>query len=251
VRQLLPSTAPPAAADLTATYGADDRPAPPGRPWVLANMVASVDGATAVDGRSGALGGPVDRAAFTAIRAIPDVILVAAGTARAEGYGPPKTPEAIQATRERRGQSAKPRIALVTRSVDLDLDTDLFADPTSRCIVVVPTDAPADRVAAVRAVADVLEAGTGGVDLPECLRQLRAGGASVVLAEGGPSLLGQLAAADLIDEQCLTVSPNVVSGGSPRIIHGDPVPDGLAPMRLARILEEDGVLLLRYVRDRD
>ena len=55
-------------------------------------MVATVDGATAVDGRSGGLGGPADKGVFGAIRAVADVILVGAGTVRAERYGSPRTP---------------------------------------------------------------------------------------------------------------------------------------------------------------
>lgn len=250
VRELLPHAGQPGAVDAVDAYAADPRPAPPDRPWVLVNMVSSVDGATAVHGRSGALGGPADRAAFTAIRGVADVILVAAGTARTEGYGPPRTPEPLQQARRARGQSAKPRIALVTRSVDLDFGSELFGDPASRCLVMVPDDAPADPVAAAREVADVVEVGHGGVDLAAGLRHLRAVGASVVLAEGGPSLLGQLAGADLIDEVCLTLSPALVAGDSARIVHGDAVPGGLAPLLLDRVLEQDGVLLLRYVRDR-
>lgn len=233
-----------------AAYAADDRPAPAHRPWVLVNMVASADGATAVDGRSGALGGSADRAAFSAIRAVADVILVAAGTARAEGYGPPRTPPALQSLRAARGQSAKPRIALVTRRVDLDLSSELFGDPDSRCLVVVPEDAPADRVAAAAERADVVVAGTGGVDLAGALGRLREAGASVVLAEGGPSLLGQLVAADLVDELCLTLSPALVAGESARVTHGPDLPDGLAPLRLVRVIEDGGVLLLRYVVER-
>lgn len=248
VRQLLPH--PLEDVDPVAAYAADERPAPPGRPWLLANMVASADGATAVEGRSGALGGPADRAAFTAIRAVADVILVAAGTARAEGYGPPRTPVALQAAREARGQTPKPRIAIVTRRVDLDLGAELFGDPDSRCLVVLPEDTATDRVAAVAAVADVVPAGRGGVDLRACLAHLRAAGVAVVLAEGGPSLLGQLVADDLVDELCLTLAPALVAGESDRIVHGADLPEGLAPLRLDRVLEQDGTLLLRYVRHR-
>lgn len=245
MRQLLPVAL--AEVDPVAAYAGDARPTPTGRPWVLVNMVASVDGATAVDGRSGALGGPVDRAAFTAIRAVPDVILVAAGTARAEGYGPPRTPTDLQRARAARGQTAKPRLALVTRSVELDFAGELFADPASRCLVITPEDAPAERLAAAATVADVVTAGRGGVDLPAALAQLGAAGATVVLAEGGPSLLGQLAAANLVDELCLTLSPTLVAGESARIVHGPDLPGGLDPLHLERVLEQDGVLLLRYV----
>ena len=231
-------------------YTADARPAPADRPWVLVNMVCSVDGATAVDGVSGTLGGQADRAAFTAIRAVADVILVAAGTARAEGYGPPRTPPGVRQQRTARGQAPKPRIALVTRRVDLDFGSALFGDPASRCIVVVPADAPAGRVVAAEAVADVLPAGRGDVDLPSALQAMHGLGVRTVLCEGGPSLLGQLASDDLIDEVCLTVSPHLVGGDSARIAHGDALPGGVAPLRLARILEEEDVLLFRYLRDR-
>lgn len=82
--------------DPLAKHEALDRPTPPDRPYVLVNMVASLDGATtagpaagsAGDGRavSGGLGTAADRAVFSALRAVPDVILVAAGTANAERY---------------------------------------------------------------------------------------------------------------------------------------------------------------------
>ncbi|MBL8776260.1 MAG: pyrimidine reductase family protein [Acidimicrobiales bacterium] len=248
MRQLLPAALPEV--DPVTTYAGDARPAPEGRPWVLVNMVASTDGATAVEGRSGALGGPVDRAAFTALRAIPDVILVAAGTARAEGYGPPRTPPELQAARQARGQTAKPRIALVTRTLDLDFDGELFSDPASRCLVIAPEDADSERLAAAAGVADVVIAGRGGVDLPAALAHLAAAGTTVVLAEGGPSLLGQLVAADLVDELCLTLSPTLVAGESARIVHGPDLPSGLAPLHLDRVLEQDGTLLLRYLVDR-
>ena len=248
VRQLLPH--PVDDVDPVALYATDERPVPADRPWVMANMVASADGATAVDGRSGALGGPADRAAFTAIRAVADVILVAAGTARTEGYGPPRTPPALQGQRRARGQTPKPRIAVVTRRVDLDLGAELFGDPDSRCLVVLPEDTATERVAAVAEVADVVPAGRGGVDLKACLAHLRTAGVAVVLAEGGPSLLGQLVAADLVDELCLTLAPALVAGESDRIVHGADLPDGLAPLHLDRVLEQDGTLLLRYRRVR-
>ena len=69
-----------------------DLPDVAGRPGVRLNMIASVDGATAVDGVSGGLGGPADRRVFGVLRSLADVVLVAAGTVRAEGYGPPRCP---------------------------------------------------------------------------------------------------------------------------------------------------------------
>jgi riboflavin biosynthesis pyrimidine reductase len=68
----------------------------------------------------------------------------------------------------------------------------------------------------------------------------------VVLSEGGPSLNGQLLAAGLVDELCLSLAPLLAGGESARIAHGA-APPTPARMRLARVLEEDGMLFLRYV----
>ena len=58
------------------------------RPWVRANMVSSIDGAGSVDGHSAGLSSPPDKQIFALLRAQADVVLVGAGTARAEAYGP-------------------------------------------------------------------------------------------------------------------------------------------------------------------
>jgi riboflavin biosynthesis pyrimidine reductase len=167
-----------------------DLPPAEGRPAVRLNMIASVDGATAVDGTSGGLGGPADRRVYLALRALADVVLVAAGTVRAEGYGPPALPDELAAARRRAGRGPGPRIAVVTRSLDLDWDADLFvrADPRARPIVLTTSDAPAAGRAPAERVAQVLAAGEGSVDLGGALAALGEGGARSVLAEGGPSL---------------------------------------------------------------
>jgi riboflavin-specific deaminase-like protein len=241
---LLPEATPDVAVDRA--YAEVDRPAPAGRPWVLVNMVATTDGGTAVDGRSGPLGGAPDRRVFPTIRAVADVVLAAAGTVRAESYGPPRTPEDLRAQRVARGQAEVPRLAIVTSSLDLDPTWELFTAAASPPFVVTTTDAPADRRAALEPVAELITAGEGRVDLPRALAQLADTGARVVVAEGGPSLNGQLLAAGLVDELCLTLAPLAIGGVSARIAHG---PE-LAPVELAlaHVLEEDGVLFLRYLR---
>src|SRR4051794_37753697 len=66
VRQLLPEAVDDV--DPLDCYGRDARPSPGDRPWVLLGMIASADGSTAVDGRSGKLGGAADKAVFAAVR---------------------------------------------------------------------------------------------------------------------------------------------------------------------------------------
>ncbi|MEM1332866.1 MAG: dihydrofolate reductase family protein [Actinomycetota bacterium] len=201
------------------------------RPWVQLCMVASLDGSTVVDGASGALSSPNDQAVLLRLRALAQVVLVGAGTAAGEGYGPPSTP----------GQ----RIAVVTRSGRLDLDNDLFRSGAAIIVTTTSTDLP-DGAADV----DVIRAGDSEVDLAEALRRLRAEiDVEVVQAEGGPMLNGALAAADLIDELALTVSPGVVGGDGPRLVRG--VNDVERPFDLAQLaVDDEQFLFQRWVRRR-
>jgi len=245
MRQLLPDLLDHP--DVAELYAADQRPSPVDRPWVISNMIASIDGAAALDGVSGGLGGPGDKVVFSALRSVADIIVAAAGTVRAEGYRPPRTPEAQQARRVARGQQAVPRIAVVTGTLDLDLGGPLFGESPTRPIVITGTRPSPEQLARASEVADVIVAGGDRVDLGDALRRLGTLGARVVLCEGGPSLNGQLVAHDLIDECCVTISPLLAGGDAARIMHG--VAPGVArPMRLARVLAEGDMLLLRYVR---
>lgn len=245
VRQLLPE---PTEIDPVAAHAIAHRPAPSDRPWVLINMVASVDGATAIDGVSGGLGGPADKKVFSAIRAVADVILVAAGTVRAEAYGPPRTPPERQAERTARGQAAYPRLALVSRSLDLDPNAALFLEAAEPPLVFTVSRAPAQRRAALAGRATVIDMDQGGdgVNLAGVMSYLHELGVRIVAAEGGPGLNGQLVTAGLVDELNISLSPLLVGGDSARVAHGaqaNPV-----PLALAHLWEEGDLLFARYVR---
>lgn len=212
--------------------------------WVAVNMVSSVDGVIAVDGVSGPLGGEGDLAGFRALRAAADVILVGAGTARAEQYGPPKVREGARAARVARGQSERPAVAVVSRSLDFDGAERLLEGDAH---VLVVTSGTADRGRrdglAARGVA-VVEAGEADVDLAGALDALAARGLGRVLCEGGPRLTHDLLVAGLVDELFVTVAPTVVGGDGPRIVGAAlPSPIGLS-LREGRL--HDGELLLRY-----
>ncbi len=218
----------------------------PDRPWVMTNMIASLDGGTAVDGLSGPLGGPADLKVFIALRAVADLIIVGAATATAESYKPPRPAADIQAARTARGQAPRPTVVVVSRSLSLEPTEPLFADPDHRPVILTVEDAPRDRVTRLSEVADLVIAGSGNVDLPLGLKALRSRG-EVALLEGGPSLNGQFVAAGLIDEWNQTIAPVLVSGPSARPAAGPPPPTP-TQLELTRLLTGDGLLFGRWVR---
>jgi riboflavin biosynthesis pyrimidine reductase len=224
VRQLLPRFLDPV--DPMAVYA--DLPVAAGRPGVRLNMIASLDGATAVAGVAGGLGGKADQALFALLRSLADVVLVAAGTVRAERYGPSTVP-----------------VAVVTRSCRLDWDSRFFTAALARPLVVTVATAPAEARARAAEVADVVVAGEHDVDLVEAVGALGARGFRAVLSEGGPILNAQLTAAGLLDELCLTLSPLLVGGDAKRLLAGPLLP-GPPALRLVSACEEDGFLFLRY-----
>ncbi|WIV56631.1 MULTISPECIES: pyrimidine reductase family protein [Amycolatopsis] len=220
-------------------------PAEPDRAWVQVNFVASADGAVEVDTTSAGLSHAADRRVFLLGRDLADVILVGAGTARAEDYrGVVAGPKRLE-RRRRLGFTGVPPIAVVTRTADLDPASRLFTETAVPPIVV--TTERADTAALEAAGAEVLRAGETDVDVPRVLDLLAARGLRRIACEGGPRLFAQLVEADRVDQLCLTVAPMLVAGPASRIAAGPvAVPRRLA---LASILVEDGFTLLRYRRD--
>ena len=221
---------------------------PPDRRWLRANMVASVDGAASADGRSGGLSSPADKRVFRVLRALADVIVVGAGTARAERYAAVTPEETTPTERVARCQTATPAIAVVTSRLDLDPGSGLFAGAATRSFVLTCAAADPRRLRALREVADVVVAGEDRVDLPVALDALAERGLRRMLCEGGPALLTQIAAAGRLDELCLTISPLLTGGGAGRILAGAGLSPPL-PLRLSHLLEQDGALFARYARE--
>jgi riboflavin biosynthesis pyrimidine reductase len=225
----------------------------PDQPWVRTNMITSVDGAVSIAGRSGGLSGVADRLVFMVLRSLADVVLVGAGTVRAENYG--KARRADLWPRLRAGRTATPPIAVLTRRLDLDLDGRLLGDSGTdddlvRPIILTTRAAPADKITAAAKVADVIA--SDDLSAASAISTLAGLGHRKILVEGGPGLLGQIVASGLLDELCLTVSPVLEGGHAPRIIAGAPelaqaaqIATGLT---LAMVLKDADFLLSRYVR---
>ena len=241
--------------ELAARYSYPDQAGGPAC-WLRANMVTSLDGAAAVGGRSGGLSGGADQQVFAMLRALADVILVGAGTARVEGYRPVRPRlEGVRWAWLRAGRTPSPPIAVVTRRLGLDLESPLLAGSPAhaRTIVITTEEAPPARRAQVAATADVIVAGRESVDIVAAVTALAGRGHRRILTEGGPYLLTQIIEAGLLDDLCLTLSPVLAGPGADRIVadigpRRGPGGAVARPLSLAHVLAEDGHLLCRYVR---
>jgi riboflavin biosynthesis pyrimidine reductase len=212
------------------------------------NFVSSLDGAIEVDGRSGALGGPGDERIFALLRELTDVVLVGAGTARTEGYGPARLPGSRRRTRVAEGQPVVPPIAVVTArglAPESRLLEPVDGSPPPLVLTTEQVIESADE--RVRDRADLVACGTTAVDLKAAVQALTERGLRRILCEGGPRLFTDLAALGLVDELCLTLSPQVAGPERARMTSGAAWTTPLG-MTLSSVLEQDGELYLRYTR---
>jgi riboflavin biosynthesis pyrimidine reductase len=144
------------------------------------------------------------------------------------------------------GLPEHPPLVLVSSRLELDPGSVMFTDAPARPIVLTHGGSPADRRRALSQVADVLVHGDAELDLPAALAELADRGLRQVLCEGGPHLLGSLTEADVVDELCLTVAPQLTGPGAGRITAGPPA--AARALRRGHVLTADDNLLLRYVR---
>lgn len=229
--------------DLAALYTTDaDR-----RPWLRVNFVSSADGAATQQGLSGGLSGAADQRVFEILRRLCDVVVVGAGTVRAEGYGAMRVGEASARWRSEHGLTPHPVFAIVSASLDLDPGNAMFGD-SPECPIILTTElSRPDAREALSEVAEVLICGRDRVEPDALVARLAERGLTRIHCEGGPRLFGDLVAGGVLDELCLTISPVLEAGPASRIATGaSPIaPVGL---RLAHTLVGGDALLLRYLR---
>lgn len=213
---------------------------------VRAVMLASVDGAvTGADGVAGSVGDPADRRLFAALRALADVVLVGAGTVRAEGYRDVQVPHRLRAARAARGRPDRVTLAVVT-------GTGVLPEPALKGDPLVITWSGAPGLAALRAALGddrvIVADGPvpGAVDVATAVRALATRGLTRVHAEGGPTLLSALVAAGAVDELCLTLGPLLVGGPAPRILDTPAWLDPPVRLELAHLLRAGDTLLGRW-----
>src|SRR4051812_40212859 len=240
MRRLLPDPAAELSTeDVVAAYRL-----PPGRA-LRVNFIAALDGATTVAGRSKGLQQPGDLLVFRILRALGDAILVGAGTAAAEGYGPMEDDPVVVRLRETLDRPATAPIVAVSRRASVPLDSRLIGGRAPSICVTCEAADPRRRAALTAAGLEVLVCGEANVDLPLALDRLAERGLEQLTCEGGPQLLHTALVAGVVDELDLSVSPVLAGGHEVRLLPDVPL---LAPVRLAlhQLLEEDGMLFSRY-----
>ncbi|MFI7074920.1 dihydrofolate reductase family protein [Micromonospora sediminicola] len=216
--------------------------------------VSSIDGLAAMNGTSAPLSGPGDQRVYQMVKRDADLVLIGAGTVRAEQYGPTMLTSLQVARRRSMGLAPYPTIAVVSRSLDLDLTGPLFQHHRGRHvpprpIIVAPAATMPTVDPALAERVDLVAAGETDVDLALAVQKLRSLGHHRLVCEGGPYLAGKMARAGLLDEICMTITPQLLAVPGPRIT----APSGTVPAgddwQLHRsLLDERGNLFLRYTR---
>ena len=230
---------------LAGCYAIEDR----SRQSVRVNFVASIDGAATDHGLSGGLSGKADKRVFDLLRRLSDVILVGAGTVRAEGYGAMRLDPASVQWRRQNGLADQPVFAIVSGTLGLDPESPAFTKAPVKALVVTVGASSRVKKEALSRVTDVLVCGEQKLDVDVMLDAFAKRGLRQVLCEGGPTLFGTLLDANRVNELCLTISPLIEGGDARRILVG--TPEKPRRMTLRHVLVSDGMLMLRYLRASD
>ncbi len=201
------------------------------RPYVIINMVSSLDGKAASDGKASQIGSSADRTLMRALRAHVDAVMVGSGTLRAEKLRL-DVPENLSRKRESRGLKPQPLAIVATTSGDVPLEENLLGSSPDNLLILATPTVPQSRLAALSRVAsvEIMPYETGDLHLldpTDALKVLKKRYAvDVLLIEGGPTFNHALISAGLVDELFLTMAPKLLGGEKPEtlnILEGSPL----------------------------
>jgi 2,5-diamino-6-(ribosylamino)-4(3H)-pyrimidinone 5'-phosphate reductase len=240
---------PPPGREVSAVY--EDLSLPPtgrrgsARPYVIINMISSVDGRTALEGQASGIGSATDRRTMRTLRSRADAVMIGAGTLRAEK---------LSLGLDEADSAPQPLAIIVAHTGDVPLEEHLIVKGGQEVLILL-SDAVSERVVErLRNLAPVMRApadSTGAVDLERALLALQAErGVESLVVEGGPGLNHALISRQLVDELFVTVAAELFGGSADRtltLLRGPALPAHDRPtLELVSIHLADGELFLRY-----
>jgi riboflavin biosynthesis pyrimidine reductase len=218
-------TALPLPPELARLYGCLRMPMPRSDPHVFSNFVTTLDGVVSLNVKGHASGADIsgfnaqDRMVMGLLRAIADVVVIGSGTLRAdrrhvwtaEAIFPELAREYLQ-LRQALGKSAAPLNVIVSGSGEIDLRIPVFLSGKVPALIVT-TPAGAKRLRNQR-VPDTVEIraihrSASAIPASAILDEVCRTHGKLILVEGGPRLLADFYAEHLVDEQFLTLAPQI------------------------------------------
>jgi riboflavin-specific deaminase-like protein len=240
MRLLYPECRPTSPEELASGLRLGDK-SPPDRPYLVLNMVSSLDGKATIDWRTKGLSTELDRQLFHRLRTQADAIMVGAGTVRAERYGRMAKSDELRDARAAEGLAPDPVAVVVSARLDLPADLPLLNEPAQRVVIATHSDATLPDSAA-----EVAYERTGD-DLQLLMSRLRERhGVRSIVCEGGPTLNSYLFAAGLVDELWLTLNPKVAGGAAALTIVAAKELVDPAELEPVSVAEGDGDLFTRW-----
>lgn len=240
--------------DLTPDEAFADLGLPPGigdRPYTYLNMISTLDGKAVVGGpcTTWTVGTDTDHAIFMLLRKSCDAVIAGATGIAADDMPYPRIDEAEAKRRGAAGLRPVPLWVVVSGRGNLPTDLRIFQGGRENVLVVVSEAAPAGRLAALEAVAQVRVLGESTVPMRELARVLHDEWAVRRLYSiGGPTLNAAMLEAGVLDELFMTLAPKIQGGhGMASMIEGTPYPP--EDLRMATLLSLYGAgdeLYMRY-----
>jgi riboflavin biosynthesis pyrimidine reductase len=211
--------------ELARLYGRLRMPLARARPYVISNFVTTLDGVVSLNEKGHASGGDIsgfsaqDRMVMGLLRCIADVVIVGAGTLGVDRHHVwtaerifPELAGEYRRLRAALGKREPPLLVVVSGSGRLDLSLPVFVSGEMRAAIVTSA-AGARRLRKSGAPGSVeirAVRGGGAIRARSILDQVRrANAGKLILVEGGPRLLGDFFADHLVDEQFLTLAPQI------------------------------------------
>jgi riboflavin-specific deaminase-like protein len=211
------------------------------RPYLILNMVSTLDGKATIEWRTKGLSTELDRRLFHQLRTQVDAVMVGAGTARAERYGRIAKSDELREKRVREGLAREPLAIVASAGLNLPADLPLLQEPEQEVVIATASDAD---LPGTKARIEYLRTGD---DLPLLMARLRdERGVRSILCEGGPTLNSYLLAAGLVDELFLTLNSKLSGGAAAlTIVAGRDLVEPVE-LELVSVAEGGGELFTRW-----